>query len=284
MKNTYVSRGMMVAAAWMTAGAVFAAEPIKLDTSKDKASYAIGVNIGNSIQRSFSTNDLNLELLVRGLQDRFAGTNTVIPDAESTPAIMAYQNEVMARKAEGNKKIGAAFLAENAKKEGVKTTPSGLQYKVLTPGTGPVPGSGDTVSVNYRGTLIDGTEFDSSYKRNQPATFQVTQVIKGWTEALTNMPVGSKWQLFIPADIAYGDRPAGPLIQPGSTLIFEVELLSTKAPEPPKPAEPVTGDVIRVPSQEEMKKGAKIETIKAEDFKKMEEEARKKEQEKSGKK
>src|SRR6201996_6499938 len=128
--------------------------------------------------------------------------------------------------AETNKKDGAAFLAANATKEGVVTLPSGLQYKILTAGTGPKPTASDSVVCNYRGTLLDNTEFDSSYKRGQPATFAVGQVIKGWTEALQLMPVGSKWQLFIPKDLAYGERGQGPDIGPNATLIFEVELLS----------------------------------------------------------
>jgi FKBP-type peptidyl-prolyl cis-trans isomerase FklB len=125
-----------------------------------------------------------------------------------------------------NRKEGESFLADNKSKDGVKTLPDGLQYKVLTEGNGPKPASTDTVTVNYRGTLINGKEFDSSYKRGQPASFPVTGVIKGWTEALQLMPVGSKWQLFIPPDLAYGDRGAGADIGPGDTLIFEVELLS----------------------------------------------------------
>jgi FKBP-type peptidyl-prolyl cis-trans isomerase len=125
-----------------------------------------------------------------------------------------------------NKKEGEAFLAANKSKPGVVTLPSGLQYKILTAGTGPKPTATDSVNCNYRGTLIDGKEFDSSYKRGKPVTFPVTGVIKGWTEALQLMPVGSKWQLFIPSDLAYGDRGAGADIGPGATLVFEVELIS----------------------------------------------------------
>ena len=142
-------------------------------------------------------------------------------------AHMAKINEAGAK----NAKEGEDFLAANGKKEGVQTLPSGLQYKILTEGTGPKPSATDTVSCNYRGTLLDGTEFDSSYKRGQPASFPVTGVIKGWTEALQLMPVGSKWQLFIPSELAYGERGADPRsgIGPGATLIFEVELLSIQA-------------------------------------------------------
>jgi FKBP-type peptidyl-prolyl cis-trans isomerase len=136
------------------------------------------------------------------------------------------QLEKMRVASEGNKKEGADFLAANKSKEGVITLPSGLQYKILTEGTGPKPSATDTVVCNYQGTLINGTEFDSSYKRGQPLSIQVNGVIKGWTEALQLMPVGSKWQLFIPSELGYGDRGSGSTIGPGATLIFEVELLS----------------------------------------------------------
>jgi FKBP-type peptidyl-prolyl cis-trans isomerase FklB len=150
------------------------------------------------------------------------------------------QQAKMQEEGAANKKEGDAFLAANKSKEGVVTLPSGLQYKILKAGTGPKPTANDTVECNYRGTLINGKEFDSSYKRGQPADFPVGGVIKGWTEALQLMPVGSKWQLFVPADLAYGDRGAGADIGPGETLIFEVELMSIqdkskeKAPEPDK--------------------------------------------------
>ncbi|MEO8429807.1 MAG: FKBP-type peptidyl-prolyl cis-trans isomerase, partial [Verrucomicrobiota bacterium] len=158
---------------------------------------------------------------------------------------------------------GEAFLKQNATKEGVKTTPSGLQYKVLKEGAGKTPKATDTVEVNYRGTLIDGTEFDSSYKRGQPYTTSVMGVVKGWTEALQMMKVGSKWQLFIPSELAYGPRPGGRDIGPNAVLVFEVELLEIKPPTPPPGAQPVTSDIIKVPSAEELKKGAKIEVIKS---------------------
>jgi FKBP-type peptidyl-prolyl cis-trans isomerase FklB len=150
------------------------------------------------------------------------------------------QEEKMQQASMTNKKEGTAFLEANKTKEGVKVLPSGLQYKVLKEGTGPKPSAADTVVCNYRGTLIDGKEFDSSYKRGEPATFPVNGVIKGWTEALQLMPVGSKWQLFLPADLAYGDRGAGADIGPGATLIFEVELMSIQQAKPAeaKPAEP----------------------------------------------
>jgi FKBP-type peptidyl-prolyl cis-trans isomerase FklB len=176
------------------------------------------------------------DVVARGLKDALAGGKTLLTDDEAQATMVALQNDVRARQqgqmqqvAEKNRKDGEAFLAANAGKEGVVRLPSGLQYKILTPGTGPKPSATDSVVCNYRGTLIDGTEFDSSYKRGQPATFGVGRVIKGWTEALQLMPVGSKWQLFVPAQLAYGDRGAGADIGPNATLIFEVELLSIEA-------------------------------------------------------
>jgi FKBP-type peptidyl-prolyl cis-trans isomerase FklB len=193
---------------------------------------------------------------------------------------MGLQNELRTRReekrkilGEKNKKEGTEFLAANKSKPGVQLLPDGLQYKVLTEGKGPKPTTNDTVTVNYRGTLLDGTEFDSSYKRGQPASFRVTGVIKGWTEALQLMPVGSKWQLFIPSDLAYGERGSGMNIGPNATLTFEIELLSIKEPEKPvaattAPQQPVTSDIIKVPSAEELKKGAKIEIIKPDQIEK----------------
>jgi len=167
------------------------------------------------------------------LKDSIAGGKTLLTDDEAKAAITQLQDEVrkaeeqkMQQAAETNKKAGDAFLAANKTKDGVVTTPSGLQYKILTAGSGAKPAATETVVCNYRGTLVDGTEFDSSYKRGQPATFPVGGVIKGWTEALQLMPVGSKWQLFVPSDLAYGERGRSPVIEPNSTLVFEVELVS----------------------------------------------------------
>jgi FKBP-type peptidyl-prolyl cis-trans isomerase FklB len=162
-----------------------------------------------------------------------AGNKSAISDDEAKAALTAVQNDVRKTQeakiqviGEENKKEGDAFLAANKSKEGVVTLPSGLQYKILQEGSGPKPTASDSVVCNYRGTLLNNTEFDSSYKRGQPATFPVGQVIHGWTEALQLMPVGSKWQLFVPPDLAYGTRGAGPDIGPNATLVFEVELLS----------------------------------------------------------
>ena len=172
-------------------------------------------------------------ILTRGLKDGLAGSKTLLTDDEAQAAIKAVQEDLRAKMQEKakeagevNKKEGDAFLAGNKAKEGVVTLPSGLQYKILKAGAGPKPAATDSVVCNYRGTLINGTEFDSSYKRGEPATFPVSGVIKGWTEALQLMPVGSKWQLFVPSDLAYGERGPSPDIGPNSTLIFEVELIS----------------------------------------------------------
>ena len=213
-----------------------AAAPVVLKTDKDKQSYAMGMNVGTGLRRSGIT--LDPALVARGLKDAQAGAKTALTEDEARAALTNLRTQVNQKmeaqaKEQGaaNRKEGEEFLAANKSKPGVTTLPSGLQYKVLTEGTGPKPTANDTVSCNYRGTLINGKEFDSSYKRGQPASFQVGGVIKGWTEALQLMPVGSKWQLFIPPDLAYGDRGAGADIGPGETLIFEVELLSIAEPK-----------------------------------------------------
>jgi FKBP-type peptidyl-prolyl cis-trans isomerase FklB len=204
---------------------------LALVTPKDKFSYALGMNLGTSLHRQSVPVDPNI--LLRGLKDSLAGSKTLLTDDQAKAALTEVQNEVrkkqqeqMQAAGEMNKKEGETFLAANKGKDGVVTLPSGLQYKILKQGTGPKPVSADTVVCNYRGTLINGTEFDSSYKRGQPTTFPVSGVIKGWTEALPLMSVGSTWQLFIPAELAYGERAPVPEIGPNSTLIFEVELLS----------------------------------------------------------
>jgi FKBP-type peptidyl-prolyl cis-trans isomerase len=219
------------------------AAPLTLKTPKDKVSYSIGMNIGKSIKRD--NVDVDPDLLLRGIKDVLSGGTLLMTDQEAQSTLSTLQSDLrkkqdqeMQQLAETNKKEGDAFLAANKAKDGVVALPSGLQYKILQEGTGPKPTAADTVTVNYRGTLVDGTEFDSSYKRGQPASFPVGGIIKGWTEALLLMPVGSKWQLFIPPDLAYGQRQAGPTIGPNSTLVFEVELLSIQAKPavPPAPA------------------------------------------------
>lgn len=204
-----------------------------LTTDEQKESYALGMNIARGLERQPVALDKNA--LMQGLKDELAGGKMQLTDDEATVELKKLSDEAQANAqkkeqeaAEANMKEGEAFLAANKTKEGVTTLPSGLQYKIETQGTGPKPAASDTVVCNYRGTFINGTEFDSSYKRGQPATFPVGGVIKGWTEALQLMPVGSKWQLFIPSDLAYGPRGAGGVIGPNATLIFEVELLSIK--------------------------------------------------------
>jgi FKBP-type peptidyl-prolyl cis-trans isomerase FklB len=213
-----------------------------LETPKDKLSYSIGMNIGKSLKRD--NVDVDPDLLLRGVKDVLGGGTPLMTDEEAQSTLNELQADLRKKQeqeaqqlAETNKKEGEAFLAANKTKPGVVALPSGLQYKILQEGTGPKPTAADTVTVNYRGTLVNGTEFDSSYKRGQPASFPIGGIIKGWTEALLLMPVGSKWQLFIPPDLAYGQRQAGPTIGPNSTLVFEVELLSIQA-KPAVPAAP----------------------------------------------
>jgi FKBP-type peptidyl-prolyl cis-trans isomerase FklB len=208
---------------------------LTLKTPKDKASYAVGLNVGRNLGAQLRQQSVEVDqaILLRGVKDALAGGKTLLTDDEAKAALTQLQADTRNKQmekmkvvSETNKKEGLDFLGANKTKEGVVTLPSGLQYKILAEGTGPKPTGTDTVVCNYRGTLINGTEFDSSYKRGQPASFQVNGVIRGWTEALQLMPVGSKWQLFIPSELGYGDRGSGPNIGPGATLIFEVELLS----------------------------------------------------------
>jgi FKBP-type peptidyl-prolyl cis-trans isomerase FklB len=224
---------MAMCAAVALSGAAFAADAPELKTDKEKLSYGIGMDIGGNLKRQ--SVEVDPDLLAKGLKDSYGGGKTILTEDQARQAITDFQKTLMAKQAETmqklsekNKADGEKFLSENAKKEGVKTLPSGLQYKEITPGKGKSPKSTDTVTTHYKGTLIDGTEFDSSYKRGQPATFPVSGVIPGWTEALQLMKEGAKWQLFVPSNIAYGERGAGREIGPNATLIFEVELISVK--------------------------------------------------------
>ncbi len=212
------------------------AAPVPLTTRKARFSYALGMNIGTGLGNTLKNQAVEVDwsLVIQGLKDSTGGGKTRLTEDEEKAVLTEVQNEVRTQQAEKakeaaakNKTEGEAFLTANKAKEGVVTLPSGLQYKILTVGTGPKPTATDSVVCNYKGTLINGTEFDSSYKRGQPVTFPVSGVIKGWTEALQLMPVGSKWQLFIPASLAYGERGPGE-IGPNATLIFEVELISIK--------------------------------------------------------
>ncbi len=227
------NRWIMALAAGLLAGTAAAQDASQLKDQKAKVSYALGMDLGMQLKRQ--SVEIDPAIFGQGLQDVLSGAKTLLTEQEARAAIMELQNQVRAKQAEvqklmgeKNKKEGEEFLASNKTKEGVVTLPSGLQYKIIKAGNGPKPTADDTVVCNYRGTLINGTEFDSSYKRNQPATFQVKGVIKGWTEALQLMPVGSTWQLFIPSELAYGEKQIGSDISPNSTLIFEVELLSIK--------------------------------------------------------
>jgi FKBP-type peptidyl-prolyl cis-trans isomerase FklB len=244
--STGTTKTSQTSAAKRPASAGKSAAPLTLKTQKEKFSYALGMKMGGNLKKQDVPVDPTI--LARGLKDALAGGKTLLTDDEAQAALTDVQNDLRKKQQEkmqqagaANKKEGETFLAANKGKDGVKTLPSGLQYKILKEGTGAKPAASDTVSCNYRGTLTNGTEFDSSAKHGgQPATFPVSGVIKGWTEALQLMPVGSKWELFIPPDLAYGDRGAGPDIGPDSTLIFEVELVSIqdkskeKAPDNPE--------------------------------------------------
>lgn len=218
----------------LLAGKAFAADKVELKTDKDKNSYAVGADIGSGLKRQGLA--LDPDLVGKGFKDGYSGGKTLLTPEETKERVAAVQQEMqqkateeMRSMGEKNMKTGEAFLAENKKKPGTQTLPSGLQYQVIKEGKGQKPKATDTVKANYRGTLINGTEFDSSEKRGEPATFQLDKVIPGWTEALQLMPVGSKWRLFIPSELAYGDRGAGNLISPNSTLIFDVELLGIES-------------------------------------------------------
>ncbi len=256
-------------------------------SDKEKVSYAIGMWASSNLkgQLKHDSIEIDTDTLLKAFKDNLGNGTLVITEAQEREILTALTAELRTKRVEQqkelvdkNKKEGEAFLAANKTKAGIKSFDSGLQYQVVTEGTGETPKPGDTVTASYRGTLIDGTEFDSS-PAGQPRSFPVTGVIPGWTEALEHMKVGAKWKLFIPANLAYGERGSPPKIGPGATLIFDIELVGVKAAPAPsasaKPGaagtpiaqagQPLTSDIIKVPSAEELKKGAKIETIKAED-------------------
>ena len=220
-------------AALALSGVANAADAPELKSEKEKLSYSVGMDIGSNLKRQ--SIEVDPELLAKGFKDSYSGGKTLLTEEESRQAIQNFQKQLMAKQAEAakqmaekNKADGEKFLAENKGKEGVKTTASGLQYKVIRAGTGSSPTADNTVEVHYRGTLIDGKEFDSSYSRNQTATFPVSGVIPGWTEGLQLMKEGGKYLLFVPPDLAYGERGAGRDIGPNATLVFEVELISVQ--------------------------------------------------------
>jgi len=217
--------GLITGTALIIALNTNAADPKPLASQKEKASYGVGLNVGSRFKSDFI--ELDVDAFVRGFRDALADAKPAISEQEINAAITALNQEVerkMSEQAEKNKKAGEDFLAENKKVQGVQTTASGLQYQVLKEGNGPSPKETDVVKVHYKGTLLDGTVFDSSYDRGEPATFPLNRVIPGWTEGLQKMKVGSKHKLFIPSNLAYGDNPQGK-IPPHATLVFEVELL-----------------------------------------------------------
>ena len=216
-------------------GVCYAGEKPELKDQKAKDSYSLGYQYGETFKKQGM--EIDMDVFAAGIRDALGGTEPRMSPEEIRETISALQKRMFAaqqlqlrERAARNLEEGKAFLAENAKKDGIKTRPSGLQYRVITKGKGTSPKAGDTVTVNYRGTFLDGTEFDSSYKRGKPASFQVDGVIAGWTEALQLMKPGEKWELFVPSELAYGERGMG-RIPPNSTLIFEVELVSVGSPK-----------------------------------------------------
>ena len=216
---------------FLLATQVYAQGEMVLKDQRDKVSYSIGMEIGTNLKSQ--PMDLNPDAIAKGMKDAFSGGKALMTEQEIRETMTAFQKEVMVKReeqrkilGEKNRKEGEAFLGENKKKEGVITLPSGLQYKVIKPGEGKKPQRSANVTTHYKGMLIDGTEFDSSYRRGQPASFPVSGVIPGWTEALQLMEAGAKWQLFVPSNLAYGERGAGNVIGPNATLIFEIELIS----------------------------------------------------------
>ncbi len=224
-----VAAAVFFCSSWLYAGTEDVKKQLENADQDGRISYAIGYDVTRNLKNSFT---IDTDLFLQGMKDSLAGESSMT-EAEIKETIEAFQNmarekqvEAMAKKADENKAKGAAFLSENKSKEGVVQLDSGLQYKVIKEGDGPSPKAEDKVKCHYTGTLIDGTKFDSSHDRDQPAVFPVNGVIKGWTQALQKMKVGGKWMLYLPSDLAYGDRGAGDAIEPGETLIFEVELLS----------------------------------------------------------
>ncbi len=229
--------GMTVPALGLLSGICLAEEAVELKTETDKINYSVGYRLGFDFKRQEL--EVSGAALLKGVEDAVSGNTPMLTNDEQRAALVGLQQRAAAQKKEQEKgkkaaetlEEGKAFLAENGKKEGVTTLPSGLQYKELTAGEGKSPGATDSVTVHYRGMLIDGKEFDSSHKRNKPATFQLNRVIKGWGEGLQLMQEGDKWELYIPSELAYGSRGAGNRIPANSALVFEVELISVNTTE-----------------------------------------------------
>ena len=245
-----------------------------LATDQDRESYAIGMYFASIVHKSGGSVDT--DMVARGLKDSLAG-RALLSDRDERSALMQYQNTLMANRqkmqqqeAEKNREAGAAFLAQIKSQPGVLTFPNGMPYKILKDGTGATPDSNDLVTVNYTVTDMEGTNIDSSAKLGHPVDLPVSPMIPGWTYGLQRMQVGSKWDLYVPSDLAYGPSGRPPRIGPNEVLVFEVELLGIKSRPAPPPVQPLTSDIIKVPSAEDMKNGAKIETIKASDLQRME--------------
>lgn len=254
---------------WSVVAPSLAGDTNTLGDDKSRVSYAIGMMLGQRWKADDVTN-LDFALLVQGVKDVQAGGATLMTTEDVRKTLTQFSQQLAAQQekkrqalGEKNARAGEAFLSRNKEEKGVVTMPDGLQYKVIAEGSGPSPAADDTVTVSYEGKLLDGTTFDRSDKTQ----FRVGGVIPGWTEALTHMKVGSKWQLFIPSALAYGPYGRPPKIEPNSTLIFTVELLAIQHPQP------VTSDIIKVPSADEIKKGAKVEIIKPEDVEKAQQQA-----------
>jgi len=283
-----VASGMLLAQSQARA----AEDKKELTSQKEKVSYSIGMSVGKNLKSGMY--DVDVDVLADAIRDALVGKEPKLTEAQAREVMTAYTKELSQKReeertklADKNRKAGDAFLAENKKKPGIKThtvtlqegVTAEMQYKVLAEGSGPSPKTNDIVTVNYRGTLINGKEFDSSAKHGQALKRAANALIRGWTEALTMMKPGAKWEIYVPSSLAYKDMPAGQDIEPGSTLIFEMELVSFEPPPPPAQAQPLTSDIIRVPSAEELKKGAKIEVMKPEDVEKAKAEAAKQEKE-----
>lgn len=288
MKTTFLAVSFTLAAACFTGCAApsksnppktitpkVSAATNALSDDKSKVSYAIGMVFGHNLQQQGM--DVNLDVLLRGMKDQLAGGATLLTPQDAQTAIKDSQEKNRTQLAMKNLADGDVFLVTNKNTPGVITLPDGLQYKIITDGTGETPAADSVVTVNYRGTFLNGQEFDNSARSGKPATLQANHIIPGWTEALTKMKVGAKWQLFIPSSLAYGAAGRPPIIPPNATLVFEIELLATQTPPPsaaPAPAvappqQPLTSDVVAVPSAEEISRGKKPYTIKQEDIDKM---------------
>ena len=233
--NRHIYKIVILAACWVLASGSVAADG-KFTTQKEKFSYALGVQIGNNM-RAQGITDVDPKAIGEAIADMLAGGELQLTNEEMQEALNVYKNEMEkkhAAAASEAKAKGEKFRAENKKRKGVKETKSGIQYEILKEGKGEKPKATDKVTVHYHGTLTDGTVFDSSVKRGEPATFPLNGVIKGWTEIVQMMPVGSKWKVVIPPELAYGERGAGGTIGPNETLVFEIELLSINKQPPPK--------------------------------------------------